>query len=97
MYTIQQHFQDHIHAPITLDELWITIKSIIATTPGRDGISNLYIKNVEHTRINDTGNMELQHNHQQPTTIKQNITAQAHTQKRQRYHTHKKLETHNTF
>jgi hypothetical protein len=36
---------------------------------------------VEHTRINDTGNMELQHNHQQPTTITQNITAQAHTKR----------------
>jgi Reverse transcriptase (RNA-dependent DNA polymerase) len=44
MFTVQQHFQDNIHAPITLDEMWNTIKSIRATTPGPDGISNLYIK-----------------------------------------------------
>jgi len=44
MFTVQQHFHDNIHAPITLDEMWNTIKSIRATTPGPDGISNLYIK-----------------------------------------------------
>ena len=44
MFTVQQHFQDNIHAPITLDEMWNTIKSIRATTPGPDGILNLYIK-----------------------------------------------------
>jgi Reverse transcriptase (RNA-dependent DNA polymerase) len=44
MFTVQQHFQDNIHAPITLEEMWNTIKSIRATTPGPDGISNLYIK-----------------------------------------------------
>ncbi len=44
MLTVQQHFQDNIHAPITLDEMWNTIKSIRATTPGPDSISNLYIK-----------------------------------------------------
>jgi hypothetical protein len=44
MFNVQQNFQDNIHAPITLDEMWNTIKSIRATTPGPDGISNLYIK-----------------------------------------------------
>jgi len=44
MFTVQQHFQDNIHAPITLDEMWNTITSIRATTPGPDDISNLYIK-----------------------------------------------------
>jgi len=44
IFTVQQHFQDNIHAPITLDEMWNTIKSIRATTPGPDGILNLYIK-----------------------------------------------------
>ena len=44
MFTVQQHFQDNIHVPITLDEMWSTIKSIRATTHGPDGISNLYIK-----------------------------------------------------
>jgi hypothetical protein len=38
MFTVQQHVQDNIHAPITLDEMWRTIKSIRATTPGPDGI-----------------------------------------------------------
>ena len=44
MFTVQQHFQDNIHAPITLEEMWNTIKSIRTTTPGPDGISNLCIK-----------------------------------------------------
>jgi len=29
MFTVQQHFQDNIHAPITLGEMWDTIKSIL--------------------------------------------------------------------
>jgi len=49
MFTVQQHLQDNIHAPITLDEMWNTIKSIRATTPGPDGISNLYIKKLWNT------------------------------------------------
>jgi hypothetical protein len=44
MFTVQQNFQDNIHTLITLNEMWNTIKSIRATTPGPDGISNLYIK-----------------------------------------------------
>jgi hypothetical protein len=44
MFTVQQQHQDSIHAPLTLDEMWNTIKSVRATTPGPDGISNLYIK-----------------------------------------------------
>ncbi len=44
MFSVQQHFQDNIHAPISLDEMWNTITSIRATTPGPDDISNLYIK-----------------------------------------------------
>ena len=38
MFTVQQHFQENIHAPITLDEMWNTIKSIRTTKPGPDGI-----------------------------------------------------------
>ena len=49
MFNVQQNFQDNIHAPITLDEMWNTIKSIRATTPGPDGISNLYIKKLWNT------------------------------------------------
>jgi hypothetical protein len=33
MFTVQQHFQDNIHAPITLEEMLNTIISIRATTP----------------------------------------------------------------
>jgi hypothetical protein len=44
MFTVQQPHQDGIHAPLTLDEMWNTIKPVRATTPGPDGISNLYIK-----------------------------------------------------
>jgi hypothetical protein len=33
MFTVQQHFQDNIHAPITLEEMLKTIISIRATTP----------------------------------------------------------------
>ena len=49
MFTVQQHFQDNIHAPITLGEMWDTIKSMRTTTPGPDGISNLYIKKLWNT------------------------------------------------
>jgi hypothetical protein len=49
MFTVQQHLQDNIHAPITLDEMWNTIKSIRATSPGPDGISNIYIKKLWNT------------------------------------------------
>ena len=49
MFTVQQHFQDNIHAPITLGEMWDTIKSIRTITPGPDGISNLYIKKLWNT------------------------------------------------
>ncbi len=48
MFTVQQHFEDNIHAPITLDEMWNTKKSIRATMPGHDGISKLYIKKLWH-------------------------------------------------
>ena len=43
MFTVQQYVQDNIHAFITLDEMWNTIKSIRATTLGPDVICNLYI------------------------------------------------------
>jgi hypothetical protein len=43
MFTVQQQNQDGLHAPIAIDEMWSTIKSVRATTPGPDGISTLYI------------------------------------------------------
>ncbi len=41
MLTVEQ---ENIHAIITLNGTWNTIKSVRANTPGPDGISNLYIK-----------------------------------------------------
>jgi hypothetical protein len=38
IFKVQQHFQDNINAPITLDKMWNTIKSVRATTPGPDVI-----------------------------------------------------------
>ncbi len=68
MFSIQQHFQGNIHAPITLDEMWNTIKSIRATTP--DGISNLYIKtlwNICGPLILDAWNYSITTNNPPPS------------------------------
>ena len=70
MFTVQQHFQENIHAPITLDEMWNTIKSIRATTPGPDGISNLYIKKLWHILgpiILDAWNYSIETNNLPPS------------------------------
>jgi hypothetical protein len=40
MLTVEQ---ENIHALITLNGTWNTIKSVRANTPGPDGISNLYV------------------------------------------------------
>jgi hypothetical protein len=44
MFTVEQADNDHIKSDITLAELWATLKPLKATTPGPDGISNLYLK-----------------------------------------------------
>jgi len=44
MFTIEADLNDSIKADITLNELWQTLKSLRATTPGPDGISNTYLK-----------------------------------------------------
>jgi hypothetical protein len=44
MFTVEQADNDHIKSEITLAELWATLKPLKATTPGPDGISNLYLK-----------------------------------------------------
>jgi len=44
MFTIDADLNDSIKADITLNELWQTLKTLRATTPGPDGISNTYIK-----------------------------------------------------
>jgi len=70
MFMVQQHFQENIHAPITLDEMWNTIISIRATTPGPDGISNLYIKNLWHILgpiILDAWNYSIETNNLPPS------------------------------
>jgi hypothetical protein len=70
MFEVQQHFQDNIHAPITLDEMWNTIRSVRATTPGPDGISNLYIKKLWYILgpvILDAWNYSLETNNLPPS------------------------------
>jgi hypothetical protein len=44
MFTVEQDVNDTINAEVTLDELWCNLKPLRATTPGPDGISNLYLK-----------------------------------------------------
>ncbi len=70
MFIVQQHFQDNIHACITLKEMWNTIKPIRATTPGPDGISNLYIKklwNILCPIILDAWNYNMNTNNPPPS------------------------------
>jgi endonuclease/exonuclease/phosphatase (EEP) superfamily protein YafD len=44
MFKVDQDASDNIDAPVNLHELWETLKSTKATTPGPDGISNTYLK-----------------------------------------------------
>jgi hypothetical protein len=44
MFTVEQYVNESINTEITLAEMWNTLKSLKATTPGPDGISNLYLK-----------------------------------------------------
>ncbi len=44
MFTVDNELNENIATDITLNELWQTLKSLRATTPGPDGISNTYIK-----------------------------------------------------
>jgi hypothetical protein len=41
-----------IHAPITLEQLWATLKPTNATTPGPDGISKTKFKKLRDTIVN---------------------------------------------
>jgi hypothetical protein len=44
MFTVDDDSNQNIKIDITLNELWLTLKSLKATTPGPDGISNTYLK-----------------------------------------------------
>jgi Reverse transcriptase (RNA-dependent DNA polymerase) len=44
MFTVEEARTQNIAAPITMEELWAALKSVRATTPGPDSISNTYIK-----------------------------------------------------
>jgi hypothetical protein len=44
MFTVEPADNTNINAPVTLEELWKTLKPTKATTPGPDGLSNLYLK-----------------------------------------------------
>jgi hypothetical protein len=44
MFTVDEATNCGIGAPVTLNELWLTLKPTKATTPGPDGISNTYLK-----------------------------------------------------
>jgi len=44
MFTLQNHEAALVSSPITLAELWLTLKPLKDTTPGPDGISYAYLK-----------------------------------------------------
>jgi len=44
MFVVDAHQNETIDKEITLQELWQTLRSLKATTPGPDGISNSYLK-----------------------------------------------------
>jgi hypothetical protein len=44
MFTLPQEENAIIDTPVTIDELWSNLKSLKATTPGPDGLSNTYLK-----------------------------------------------------
>jgi hypothetical protein len=44
MFRVDDGMDEYLCAPLTLGELWNTLKSTRATTPGPDGMSNTYLK-----------------------------------------------------
>jgi hypothetical protein len=44
MFVVEEGMNDYLCAPITLIELWHTLRPTRATTPGPDGMSNTYLK-----------------------------------------------------
>ncbi len=48
MFAVTQDENDYMSKAITLDELWLNLKSTKATTPGPDGMSNIYLKKLWH-------------------------------------------------
>jgi hypothetical protein len=44
MFTVEDVCAQTIAAPITMAEMWEALRSVRATTPGPDGISNFYLK-----------------------------------------------------
>ncbi len=44
MFTVAPHDNEFISQPLTLEELWLNLKQTRATTPGPDGMSNIYLK-----------------------------------------------------
>jgi hypothetical protein len=46
MFTVDPFYEQTIHAPITMHELWLTLRPTRATTLGPDGMSNNYLKNL---------------------------------------------------
>ncbi len=46
MFTVEDQVNVAIGVPLTLTELWDNLRGLRATTPGPDGISNTYIKNL---------------------------------------------------
>jgi len=44
MFTVEEGMEGYLCAPITLGELWQTLRPTRATTPGPDGMSNTYLK-----------------------------------------------------
>jgi len=44
MFRVEEEEDTLISKPVTMDELWATLKMTKATTPGPDGLSNTYLK-----------------------------------------------------
>jgi len=44
MFSVDEVVNDSINRDITIDELWQTLRPLRATTPGPDGMSNVYLK-----------------------------------------------------
>jgi endonuclease/exonuclease/phosphatase (EEP) superfamily protein YafD len=48
MFTVAPNDSNYISQPLTLEELWLNLKNTKATTPGPDGMSNIYLKKLWH-------------------------------------------------
>jgi hypothetical protein len=44
MFTVSEVCENNVHSPITLQQLWETLKPTRATTPDHNGMSNIYLK-----------------------------------------------------